>query len=61
MIIEKNKEKDTPLAMRLRARTLDEVVGQEDILAKDKLLYKMISSDSISSSFTPKCSLTYPA
>ena len=48
-IIEKNKEDSSPLAMRLRAETLDEVVGQEDILAKDKLLYKMIKTDSISS------------
>ena len=49
MIIEKNKEKDTPLAMRLRAKSLSEIVGQEEILSKDKLLYKMIETDSISS------------
>lgn len=49
MIIEKNKEDGSPLAVRLRATTLDEIVGQEDILAKDKLLYKMIKTDSISS------------
>ena len=49
MIIEKNKEDISPLAMRLRATNLSEVVGQEDILAKDKLLYKMIKTDSISS------------
>ena len=49
MIIEKNKEDSSPLAMRLRATSLSEVVGQEDILAKDKLLYKMIKTDSISS------------
>ena len=48
-IIEKNKEASSPLAMRLRATTLDDVVGQEDIIGKDKLLYKMIKSDSISS------------
>ena len=49
MIIEKNKEDSSPLAMRLRARSLDEIVGQEEILAKDRLLYKMIKTDSISS------------
>ena len=49
MIIEKNKEDSSPLAMRLRATSLSEVVGQEDILAEDKLLYKMIKTDSISS------------
>ena len=49
MIIEKNKEDSSPLAVRLRATTLDEVVGQDDILGNDKLLYKMIKSDSISS------------
>ena len=48
-IIEYNKNENSPLAMRLRAETLDEVVGQEDILSKDKLLYKMIKTDSISS------------
>ena len=48
-IIECNKNENSPLAMRLRAETLDEVVGQEDILSKDKLLYKMIKTDSISS------------
>ena len=42
MIIEKNKEDSSPLAARLRASTLDEVVGQDDLLGKDKLLYKMI-------------------
>lgn len=49
LIEKKNIEKDTPLAARLRATSLDEVVGQEDILGKDKLLYKMIKTDSISS------------
>lgn len=49
MIIEKNKDHDTPLAMRLRARNLSEIVGQEEILGEGKLLYKMIETDSISS------------
>ena len=35
---EKNKEKMAPLAARMRPRSLEEVVGQEHILGKDKLL-----------------------
>ena len=34
---ESNKENESPLAMRLRPRTLDEVVGQQHIVGKDKL------------------------
>ena len=45
----KNKEKESPLAARLRPRTIDEVVGQQHILAKDKLLYRAIKVDKISS------------
>ncbi|MDD5867541.1 MAG: replication-associated recombination protein A, partial [Lachnospiraceae bacterium] len=33
------KENEAPLAARMRPQTLDEVVGQEDIIGKDKLLY----------------------
>ena len=32
-------QKESPLASRLRPRTIEEVVGQEHILGKDKLLY----------------------
>lgn len=46
---EKNKEKESPLASRLRPRTLDEVVGQEHIIGKDKLLYRAIRADKLSS------------
>ena len=46
---EKNKEKESPLASRLRPRTLDEVVGQEHIIGKDKLLYRAIQADKLSS------------
>lgn len=46
---ETNKEKEAPLANRLRPRTLDEVVGQEHIIGKDKLLYRAIKADKISS------------
>ena len=44
-----NKEKGSPLAAKIRPTTLDEIVGQEEILAKDKLLYKMIKNDLLSS------------
>lgn len=46
---EKNKEKESPLASRLRPATLDEVVGQEHIIGKDKLLYRAIQADKLSS------------
>ncbi|MCD8009960.1 MAG: replication-associated recombination protein A [Lachnospiraceae bacterium] len=46
---QKNKEKDSPLASRLRPETLDEVVGQKHILGKDKLLYRAIQADKLSS------------
>ncbi|MBR5247352.1 MAG: replication-associated recombination protein A [Lachnospiraceae bacterium] len=42
-------EKDSPLAARMRPRTLEEVVGQEHIIGKDKLLYRAIKADKISS------------
>ncbi|MCR4605552.1 MAG: replication-associated recombination protein A [Eubacterium sp.] len=46
---EQNKEKEGPLASRMRPRTLDEVVGQEHIIGKDKLLYRAIKADKLSS------------
>ncbi|MCR5734355.1 MAG: AAA family ATPase, partial [Lachnospiraceae bacterium] len=46
---ETNMEKDAPLAARLRPTTLDEVVGQEHILGKEKLLYRAIKADKLSS------------
>ncbi len=46
---ENNKEKESPLAARMRPRTLDEVVGQQHIIARDKLLYRAISADKLSS------------
>lgn len=36
---ETKMESEAPLASRIRPRTLDEIVGQQHILAKDKLLY----------------------
>ena len=44
-----NQEKESPLAARLRPRTLDEVVGQQHIIGKDKLLYRAIKADKLSS------------
>ena len=44
-----NMEKESPLAARLRPVTLDEVVGQQHIIGKDKLLYRAIKADKISS------------
>ena len=46
---ENNMEKESPLAARLRPTTIDEIVGQKHILAKDKLLYRAIKADKISS------------
>ena len=42
-------EKEAPLASRLRPVTLDEVIGQEHIIGKDKLLYRAIQADKLSS------------
>ncbi len=42
-------EKDAPLAARLRPRSLDEVVGQQHIIGKDKLLYRAIMADKLGS------------
>ena len=44
-----NQEKESPLAARLRPRTLDEVVGQQHIIGKDKLLYRAVKADKLSS------------
>ncbi len=42
-------KKEAPLASRLRPLTLEEVVGQKHIIGKDKLLYRAIKADKISS------------
>lgn len=42
-------EKESPLASRMRPATLDEVVGQEHIIGKDKLLYRAIQADKLGS------------
>lgn len=46
---EQNKEKESPLASRLRPSALEEVVGQQHIIGKDKLLYRAIKADKLSS------------
>ncbi|NMA34737.1 MAG: AAA family ATPase, partial [Clostridiaceae bacterium] len=44
--MDRNKE---PLAYRMCPRSIDEFVGQEHIIGKGKLLYRMIKADRISS------------
>ncbi len=46
---ENTLEKESPLAARLRPTKLDEVVGQQHIIGKDKLLYRAIQADKLSS------------
>ena len=46
---QQNKEKESPLAARMRPQTLDEVVGQQHIIGKDTLLYRAIKADKLSS------------
>mgnify|MGYP000087404037 CR=1 FL=1 len=43
------KEKESPLASRMRPTTLEEVVGQQHIIGKGKLLYRAIKADKLSS------------
>ena len=46
---EETKKKEEPLAARMRPSTLEEVVGQEHIIGKDKLLYRAIKADKLGS------------
>lgn len=48
-IRQENGKKESPLASRMRPTSLDEVVGQQHIIGKDKLLYRAIMADKISS------------
>lgn len=45
----KAMQTEAPLASRIRPRTLDEVVGQQHIIGKDKLLYRAIQADKLGS------------
>ena len=42
-------DENKPLAYRMRPKTLEEFVGQEHIVGKDKLLYRTIKADRLSS------------
>ncbi|MCM1495615.1 MAG: replication-associated recombination protein A [Bacteroides sp.] len=46
---QQNMEQESPLAKRMRPTKLEEVVGQEHIIGKDKLLYRAIQADKLSS------------
>lgn len=46
---EKNMEKESPLAARIRPTTLEEIVGQQHIIGKDKMLYRAIRADKLGS------------
>ncbi|MCR4998535.1 MAG: replication-associated recombination protein A [Lachnospiraceae bacterium] len=46
---EKNSKAESPLASRMRPTTLEEVVGQEHIIGKDKMLYRAIKADKLGS------------
>lgn len=44
-----NRGKESPLAARLRPTSLEDVVGQQDIIGKDRLLYRAIMADKLGS------------
>ena len=46
---EQTLENESPLASRMRPRTLEEVAGQEHIIGKDKLHYRAIKADKLGS------------
>ena len=48
-INEEEKKKDSPLALRMRPTSLEEVVGQQHILGEGKLLRRIIQADQLSS------------
>ncbi len=49
LMSEMHKDDDSPLASRLRPKTLQDIVGQEHILSKDSLLYRAITADRLQS------------
>ena len=54
-------EKNIPLAYRMCPTTIDEYVGQEHILSKDKMLYRLIKADKLTSAIfwgPPGCGKT---
>ena len=46
---EQQLQKEAPLASRMRPASLEEVVGQQHMIGKDKLLYRAIKADKLSS------------
>ena len=46
---QKNMKTEAPLAARLRPTTLEEFVGQQHIVGRDKLLYRAIKADQLNS------------
>ncbi len=46
---EQRAERNAPLAMRMRPRTLDEFVGQDDIVGRGRLLRRAIEADRLTS------------
>ena len=46
---EKTQGQESPLASRMRPQTLEEVVGQQHIIGKDRLLYRAIKADKLGS------------
>lgn len=46
---EQNQQKESPLASRMRPTRLEDVAGQQHIIGKDKLLYRAIQADKLSS------------
>ena len=45
----KTMKEEAPLAARIRPKTLEEIVGQQHIIGKDKMLYRAIKADKLSS------------
>ena len=46
---QKHSENEAPLASRMRPRTLSEVVGQQHIIGRGRLLYRAIRADKLTS------------
>ena len=46
---ENKMKQESPLAARMRPKTLDEVVGQQHIIGEDKMLYRAIKADKLQS------------
>lgn len=49
MAYENTRKQVEPLASRIRPKSLDEVIGQEHIIGRDKLLYRAIKADKLGS------------